>query len=121
MSSSFLQIHQLTENSRKFVEAFKAPETVFTQDSAGTLQRIKCGLSPNDKLSEIQDVEGVCAVGATSVDAQAIHYSFVGVCVGICGTTVAKEAAHMILLTDNLNDLVKGIDLSKKQSGCCVL
>jgi Ca2+-transporting ATPase len=70
-------------------------------------------VDPDDKqliVQRYQDIGRSVAVTGDGVnDALALSTSNVGIAMGITGTDVAKEAAHMIITDDSYTSIVKGV------------
>ena len=79
------------------------------------IDEVKAGLLPDGKVEAYQqiDTEGkVLFVGDGINDAPVLALADVGVSMGALGSDAAIEAADVVIMTDNLNELVKSIKLS---------
>lgn len=100
--------------------------SMFTGDSEKTalsvghtlsIDDIKYGMLPTDKYNELekkikQDYQ-VAFVGDGINDAPVLALASIGISMGLKGTSAAIEASDIVIMTDNLTKIDKGIDISR--------
>lgn len=100
---------------------------MLTGDNKGTAHKIAqlsgikevyADLMPEDKLSAIKDLQNkgyrVGMVGDGINDAPALAQSEVGIAMGGIGSDTAMETADVVLMSDDINQLIDTISISKK-------
>ena len=85
------------------------------------LKEYRANLLPTNKVSEVEKIlkeknknDLVCFVGDGINDAPVLMRSDIGIAMGGIGSDAAIEAADIVLMDDNLNDLLIGKKIAKK-------
>lgn len=121
---------RVRDESKKMIEQLKQTgidPVLLTGDGHGaagyiakdlSIQEVKAGCLPEDKLKQLasyqKEGKAVCMIGDGINDAPALKQADVGIAMGNAGSDIAAEAADIVLVDDQIQELPHLFALSKK-------
>ena len=111
-------VHQLKTNGIERVVMLTGDNTRVAQAIAkqAGVDEFHADLLPEDKvrvIKELKEIGPVAMVGDGVNDAPALATATVGIAMGAAGTDVAMETADVVLMSDNLQNIVFALALSR--------
>ncbi len=126
-------VDEIKDGAEDFIEKIKKRNIktyMFTGDSESIANKIaqklkidnvKSQMLPQDKFKELEKLfvekapnEKIAFVGDGINDLPSLTYADVGISMGSAGAASAIEESDMVIMNDNLDNILKAIDISKK-------
>ena len=126
-------VDEIKDGAEDFIEKIKKRNIktyMFTGDSESIaneiaqklkIDNVKSQMLPQDKFRELEKLflekapnEKIAFVGDGINDLPSLTYADVGVSMGSAGAASAIEGSDMVIMNDNLDNILKAIDISKK-------
>ena len=126
-------VDEIKDGAEDFIEKIKKRNIktyMFTGDSESIaneiaqklkIDNVKSQMLPQDKFKELEKLflekapnEKIAFVGDGINDLPSLTFADVGVSMGSAGAASAIEGSDMVIMNDNLDNILKAIDISKK-------
>ena len=126
-------VDEIKDGAEDFIEKIKKRNIktyMFTGDSESIaneiaqklkIDNVKSQMLPQDKFKELEKLflekapnEKIAFVGDGINDLPSLTYADVGISMGSAGAASAIEGSDMVIMNDNLDNILKAIDISKK-------